>query len=61
MFIKRRDNYYKWSKLNVQQGYRNVLLVNQSEADREKGYVNSMGGCSHNWCLYSVACGLSRP
>jgi len=41
VFKKRRDNYYKWSKLNVQQGYRNDLLANQSEAEREKGYVIS--------------------
>jgi hypothetical protein len=41
VFVKRRDNYYKWSKLYVKQGYRNDLLANQSEAEREKSYVTS--------------------
>jgi hypothetical protein len=36
MLIKRRDNYYKWSKRNEKQGYRNDLLANQSEAERER-------------------------
>lgn len=39
MFITRRDNYYKWSELNVKQGYRNDLLANQSEAEKENSYV----------------------
>jgi hypothetical protein len=39
VIIRRRDNYYKWSELNVKQGYRNDLLASQSEAEKEKSYV----------------------
>jgi hypothetical protein len=60
VFIKRRDDFYKWSKLNVKQGYRNYLLASYSEAENEKKYVMSdrLDRCCYcNRLLFSIICG----